>query len=114
MTRSEWAQQHAATAEGSAAVRAAACRPTFGAPAAVRWTGVPASGPQDRSAARAARLRASDRTAPERRVETRAHRLAMPLHVDSDERLIELNGVAWENGAPAKEMCCGLKLVRKK
>jgi hypothetical protein len=23
-------------------------------------------------------------------------------------------GVGWENGAPAKEMCCGLKLVRKK
>jgi hypothetical protein len=21
--------------------------------------------------------------------------------------------VGWENGAPAKEMCCGLKLVRK-
>jgi hypothetical protein len=31
----------------------------------------------------------------------------------SDDR-IELNGVGWENGAPAKEMCCGLKLVRKK
>jgi hypothetical protein len=30
-----------------------------------------------------------------------------------DDR-IELNGVGWENGAPAKEMCCGLKLVRKK
>ena len=26
---------------------------------------------------------------------------------------IEVSGVGWENGAPAKEMCCGLKLVRK-
>jgi hypothetical protein len=32
--------------------------------------------------------------------------------VDDDH--IEVNGVGWENGAPAKEMCCGLKLVRKK
>lgn len=32
--------------------------------------------------------------------------------VDDDH--VELNGVGWENGAPAKEMCCGLKLVRKK
>jgi hypothetical protein len=31
----------------------------------------------------------------------------------SDDR-IELQGTGWENGAPAKEMCCGLKLVRKK
>jgi hypothetical protein len=31
-----------------------------------------------------------------------------------DENRLEVNGVAWENGAPAKEMCCGLKLVRKK
>ena len=27
---------------------------------------------------------------------------------------IEVCGTGWENGAPAKEMCCGLKLVRKK
>ena len=27
---------------------------------------------------------------------------------------IELQGTGWENGAPAKGMCCGLKLVRKK
>ena len=27
---------------------------------------------------------------------------------------LEVNGVGWENGAPAKDMCCGLKLVRKK
>ena len=32
--------------------------------------------------------------------------------VDDDH--VEVNGVGWENGAPAKEMCCGLKLVRKK
>jgi hypothetical protein len=32
--------------------------------------------------------------------------------VDNDH--IEVNGVGWENGAPAKEMCCGMKLVRKK
>jgi hypothetical protein len=31
-----------------------------------------------------------------------------------DDAHIEVNGVAWENGAPAKDMCCGLKLVRKK
>jgi hypothetical protein len=32
--------------------------------------------------------------------------------VDNDR--IEVNGVGWENGAPAKEMCCGMKLIRKK
>jgi len=33
--------------------------------------------------------------------------------VDDDH--IELTGVAWEGGAPAKEKCCdGMKLVRKK
>jgi hypothetical protein len=32
--------------------------------------------------------------------------------VDDDH--VEVNGVGWENGAPAKEMCCGLKLIRKK
>jgi uncharacterized glyoxalase superfamily protein PhnB len=31
-----------------------------------------------------------------------------------DDDHIEVQGTAWENGAPAKEMCCGLKLVRKK
>jgi len=31
-----------------------------------------------------------------------------------DDGHIEVNGVGWENGAPAKEMCCGLKLVREK
>jgi len=28
--------------------------------------------------------------------------------------LIELNGNGWENGAPVKEMCCAMKLVRKR
>jgi len=32
--------------------------------------------------------------------------------VDSDR--LEITGIGWENGGPAKEMCCGLKLVRKK
>jgi hypothetical protein len=27
--------------------------------------------------------------------------------------LIEINGTAWDNGAPAKDMCCAMKLVRK-
>jgi hypothetical protein len=31
-----------------------------------------------------------------------------------DDEHVEVNGSGWENGAPAKEMCCGLKLVRKK
>jgi hypothetical protein len=30
-----------------------------------------------------------------------------------DDR-IEVKGTGWENGAPAKGMCCGFKLVRKK
>jgi hypothetical protein len=30
-----------------------------------------------------------------------------------DANHIELNGVGWENGAPVKDMCCGMKLVRK-
>jgi len=32
--------------------------------------------------------------------------------VDDDH--VEVNGTGWENGVPAKEMCCGLKLIRKK
>ncbi len=32
--------------------------------------------------------------------------------VDDDH--IEVKGTGWENGAPCKEMCCGLTLVRKK
>ncbi|HEY7310739.1 MAG TPA: hypothetical protein VH643_15355 [Gemmataceae bacterium] len=35
------------------------------------------------------------------------------LTLVGDDR-IELKGIGWENGAPAKEMCCGLKLVCKK
>jgi hypothetical protein len=31
-----------------------------------------------------------------------------------DENHMEVNGIGWENGAPANDMCCGLKLVRKK
>jgi hypothetical protein len=32
--------------------------------------------------------------------------------VDDDH--IQVDGVAWEGGVPVKDMCCGLKLVRKK
>ncbi len=32
--------------------------------------------------------------------------------VDGDH--LEVKGTGWENGEPSKEMCCGLKLVRKK
>jgi len=32
--------------------------------------------------------------------------------VDADH--LEVDGTGWENGAPAKEMCHGMKLVRKK
>jgi hypothetical protein len=35
------------------------------------------------------------------------------LTIVGDDR-IEVSGTGWENGGPAKEMCCGLKLVRKK
>lgn len=35
------------------------------------------------------------------------------LTIVSDDR-IEVKGTGWENGAPAKEMCCGMKLARKK
>ncbi len=31
-----------------------------------------------------------------------------------DDNRLEVNGIGWENGLPLKEMCCGLKLVRKK
>ena len=31
-----------------------------------------------------------------------------------DDSHIEIAGVGWEGGAPAKDMCCGMKLVRKK
>jgi hypothetical protein len=32
--------------------------------------------------------------------------------VDADH--LQVDGIGWENGAPAKEMCQGMKLVRKK
>ncbi len=32
--------------------------------------------------------------------------------VDDDH--IEVKGTGWENGAPSKEMCCGMRFVRKK
>jgi hypothetical protein len=35
------------------------------------------------------------------------------LTIVSPDR-IEVNGVGWENGGPVKDMCCGMKLVRKK
>jgi hypothetical protein len=31
-----------------------------------------------------------------------------------DDNHVELQGIGWENGAPVQEMCCGMKLVRKK
>jgi hypothetical protein len=31
-----------------------------------------------------------------------------------DDNHIEVAGTGWQGGAPAKDMCCGLKLVRKK
>jgi hypothetical protein len=31
-----------------------------------------------------------------------------------DDSHIEVAGVGWQGGAPAKDMCCGMKLVRKK
>jgi hypothetical protein len=31
-----------------------------------------------------------------------------------DDGHIEIAGVGWEGGAPAKDMCCGMKLVRKR
>jgi hypothetical protein len=34
------------------------------------------------------------------------------IFVDSDH--LEIEGTGWENGVPAKEMCNGMKLVRKK
>lgn len=37
---------------------------------------------------------------------------AILTFVDADR--IEINGVGWENGTAAKDMCCGMKLVRKK
>src|SRR5690349_7274652 len=41
------------------------------------------------------------------------HMHAATLTIVDDDH-IETAGVGWEGGAPAKDMCCGLKLVRKK
>ena len=41
------------------------------------------------------------------------HMHAATLTIVNDD-YIEVKGTGWENGAPAKEMCCGLQLVRKK
>jgi hypothetical protein len=41
------------------------------------------------------------------------HMHAATLTIVDDDH-IEVQGVGWEGGAPAKDMCCGLKLVRKK
>jgi hypothetical protein len=41
------------------------------------------------------------------------HMHAATLTIVDDDH-IEIAGVGWEGGAPAKDMCCGLKLVRKK
>jgi hypothetical protein len=41
------------------------------------------------------------------------HMHAATLTIVDDDH-IEVKGTGWENGAPAKDMCCGLKLVRKK
>ena len=41
------------------------------------------------------------------------HMHGATLIIVSDDR-IEVQGTGWENGGPAKDMCCGLKLVRKK
>ena len=32
--------------------------------------------------------------------------------VDADH--LQIDGIAWDNGEPCKEMCCGMKLVRQK
>jgi len=41
------------------------------------------------------------------------HMHAATLTFVDDDRL-EVNGTGWENGAPVEEMCCGMKLVRKR
>ena len=35
-------------------------------------------------------------------------------YMSTEFLVFEINGVGWENGAPSKEMCCGMKFVRKK
>lgn len=41
------------------------------------------------------------------------HMHSATLTIVDDDHL-EVNGDGWEGGVPLKEMCCGLKLVRKK
>ena len=41
------------------------------------------------------------------------HMHAATVTIDDADHL-HIDGVAWDNGAPAKEMCCGMKLVRQK
>ena len=41
------------------------------------------------------------------------HMHAATLTIVDDDHL-EVAGEGWEGGAPAKDMCCGMKLVRKK
>jgi hypothetical protein len=41
------------------------------------------------------------------------HMHAATLTIVDDDH-IEVQGVGWEGGAPCKDMCCGLKLARKK
>jgi hypothetical protein len=41
------------------------------------------------------------------------HMHAATLTIVDDDH-IETAGIGWEGGAPTKDMCCGLKLVRKK
>jgi hypothetical protein len=41
------------------------------------------------------------------------HMHAATLTLVDDDHL-EIAGVGWEGGAPVKDMCCGMKLVRKK
>lgn len=41
------------------------------------------------------------------------HMHSATLTIINDD-LIEVNGTGWENGAPVKEMCCGMKLARRK
>jgi hypothetical protein len=41
------------------------------------------------------------------------HMHAATLTIVDDDH-IEVAGTGWEGGEPAKDMCCGLKLVRKK
>ena len=41
------------------------------------------------------------------------HMHEVTLTVEDDDH-IEIKGTGWENGAPSKDMCCGVKVVRKK